>query len=95
MSQISPTEDIRSVTDLKRHTREILDHLHATGRPVILTVNGRANSVLLDVRAYVELLRAGNMAELLTPAERNIESGNTRPIREFMGEFKGGKNVPG
>ncbi|RYU61948.1 type II toxin-antitoxin system Phd/YefM family antitoxin [Methylolobus aquaticus] len=95
MSQISPTEDIRSVTDLKRHTREILDHLHATGRPVILTVNGRADSVLLDVRAYEELLRAGNMAELLTPAERDIESGKTRPMREFMEEFKGGKDIQG
>ena len=38
MTQISPSEDIRSVTDLKRNTRDILDHLHATGRPVILTV---------------------------------------------------------
>lgn len=93
MSQISPSEDIRSVTDLKRHTREILDHLHATKRPVILTVNGRADSVLLDVRAYEALLRAGNLAELLAPAERDIESGKTRPMRQFMEEFKGGKDI--
>lgn len=93
MSQISPSEDIRSVTDLKRHTRDILDHLHATGRPVILTVNGRADSVLLDVRAYEALLRAGNLAELLTPAERDIESGRTRPMRAFMEEFKRDNNI--
>ncbi len=36
MSALSPSEDIRSVTDLKRHTREILDHIHTTGRPVFL-----------------------------------------------------------
>lgn len=95
MSQITPSEDIRSVTDLKRHTREILDHLHATRRPVILTVNGRADSVLLDVHAYEELLGAANLAELLTPAERDIESGRTRPMREFMDEFKGGKDIQG
>lgn len=29
---LSLTEDIRSVTNLKRHTREILDHVHQTGR---------------------------------------------------------------
>jgi prevent-host-death family protein len=93
MSPISPSEDIRSVTDLKRHTRDILDHLHATGRPVILTVNGRADSVLLDVRAYEKLLQAGNLAELLAPAERDSESGKTRSMREFMEEFKRGKNI--
>ena len=95
MTQISPSEDIRSVTDLKRNTRDILDQLHATRRPVILTVNGRADSVLLDVHAYEALLRAGNLAELLTPAERDIEHGKTRPMREFMQAFKRDKKIQG
>jgi len=88
MTQISPSEDIRSITDLKRNTRDILDHLHATGRPVILTVNGRADSVLLDVRVYEKHLQAGNLAKLLAPAERDVESGRTRPARDFLKEFK-------
>ncbi len=95
MSRIRPSEDIRSVTDLKRNTREILDHLHATGRPVILTVNGRADSVLLDVRVYEMHLQAGNLARLLAPAEREVEHGRTRPAREFLKEFKRAKKIQG
>jgi prevent-host-death family protein len=95
MSRISPSEDIRSVTDLKRNTREILDHVHATGRPVILTVNGRADSVLLDVRVYEMHLQAGNLARLLAPAEREVETGRTRPAREFLKEFKRAKKIQG
>ena len=95
MSQICPSEDIRSVTELKRKTRDILDHLHATGRPVILTVNGRADSVLLDVRVYEKHLRAGNLAKLLAPAERDLESGKTRPARDFLKEFKSAKEIQG
>jgi prevent-host-death family protein len=95
MSRISPSEDIRSVTDLKRNTREILDHLHATGRPVILTVNGRADSVLLDVRVYEMRLQAGNLARLLAPAEREVEKGRTRSAREFLKEFKRAKKIQG
>ena len=93
MSQISPSEDIRSVTDLKRNTRDILDHLHATGRPVILTVNGKADSVLLDVLVYEKHLQAGNLAKLLAPAERDIESGHTRPAKDFLKEFKRAKKI--
>jgi len=93
MTQISPSEDIRSVTDLKRNTRDILDHLHATGRPVILTVNGRADSVLLDVRVYEKHLQAGNLAKLLAPAERDVESGRTRSARDFLKEFKRAKKI--
>ena len=93
MSQMSPSEDIRSVTDLKRHTREILDHLHATGRPVILTVNGRADSVLLDVRVYEKYLRAANLAKLIAPAEQELESGRTRAARDFVKEFKRAQKI--
>jgi prevent-host-death family protein len=95
MSPISPSKDIRSVTDLKRKASEILDHLHSTGRPVILTVNGRADSVLLDVRVYEKYLQAGNLAKLLAPAEREVESGQTRPPRDFLKEFKRAKKIRG
>jgi prevent-host-death family protein len=95
MSRISPSEDIRSVTDLKRNTREILNHLHASGRPVILTVNGRADSVLLDVRVYEKHLQAGNLAKLLAPAEREVEKGQTRPAREFLKGFKRATKIQG
>ncbi|MCK9418190.1 MAG: type II toxin-antitoxin system Phd/YefM family antitoxin [Nitrospirae bacterium] len=93
MSRISLSEDIRSVTELKRNTRDILDHLHATGRPVILTVNGKADSVLLDVHVYEKNLHAGNLAKLLAPAERDAESGRTRPARDFLKEFKHAKKI--
>jgi prevent-host-death family protein len=56
------SEDIRSVTDLKRHTREILQQIHKTGRPVVLTVNGRADAVLLDAKTYEKHLKAFNLA---------------------------------
>lgn len=88
-------EDIRSVTDLKRHTREILDHVHATGRPVVLTVNGRADAVLLDAAVYQKHLQAANLARLLAPAEAEVaEEGRTRPAREFLREFKRARNLP-
>jgi len=93
MPHISPSEDIRSVTELKRKTREILDHLHTTGRPVILTLNGRADSVLLDVRIYEKHLQAGNLAKLIAPAEQDVEKGRTRPARAFLKEFKGAKKI--
>ncbi len=94
MPQISPSEDIRSVTDLKRNTRDILDHLHATGRPVIVTVNGRADSVLLDVRVYEKHLQALNLRKLIAPAEKDVAAGRTRSARTFLKEFKRAKRVP-
>jgi prevent-host-death family protein len=94
-SQISPSEDIRSVTELKRNTRGVLDHLHDSERPVILTVNGRADSVLLNVHQYERLIKAANMANLLAVAEADVENGRTHPARSFITEFKHAKKIQG
>jgi prevent-host-death family protein len=87
------SEDIRSVTDLKRKTKEILNHIHRTQRPVVLTVNGRANAVLMDTKTYEKHLQAGNMARLLAPAEEDVAAGRTRPMRSFLKEFKRARKI--
>lgn len=86
-------EDIRSVTDLKRHTRDILDQIHATGRPVVLTVNGRADSVIMDVAVYEKRLQAANLSRLLAPAEEEVAAGKSRPMKSFLSEFKNARNI--
>jgi prevent-host-death family protein len=90
---LSPSEDIRSVTDLKRKTKEILTQVHRTKRPVVLTVNGKADAVLMDTTTYEKHLKAGNMARLLARAEEDIATGHTRPIRTFLKDFKHGRKV--
>ena len=87
------TDDIRSVTELKRKTREILDQVRQTGRPVVLTVNGRADAVLMDARTFEKHLSASNAARLLAPAEEDVRAGQTRSMRAFLREFKRGRKI--
>ena len=89
------SEDIRSVTDPKRNTREILEQIHKTGRPVVLTVNGRADAVLMDAKSYEKQLRAINLARLLAEGEEDIAAGPTRPARAFLREFKNAHKIRG
>ena len=66
--------DIRSLTDFKRHTSEVLEVLKKTGRPQILTVNGRAEVVVQDVASYQQLLDAVERAEAIEGIRRGLES---------------------
>ncbi|MBC8383951.1 MAG: type II toxin-antitoxin system Phd/YefM family antitoxin [Candidatus Cloacimonetes bacterium] len=52
------TEDILSITDLKKRTNSILKQIHQTKRPIILTVNGKAEAVLLDAMEYEKITTA-------------------------------------
>jgi len=49
-------QDILSLTEFHRHSREHIARLRATGRPQVLTVNGRAELVVQDASAYQQLL---------------------------------------
>jgi prevent-host-death family protein len=58
--------DIHPLTDFKRRTSEFVVQLRETGRPVVLTINGRAELVVQDARSYQRLL---DVAERLATIE--------------------------
>ncbi|MBI2985789.1 MAG: type II toxin-antitoxin system Phd/YefM family antitoxin [Deltaproteobacteria bacterium] len=85
---INITEDICSVTELKRHTRQVLRQVHQSRRPVVLTVNGKADAVLVDAKTYEKHLKAANLSRLLAVAEGDVAMKRTRPMRSFLKELK-------
>lgn len=82
------TEDIKSISELKKKTRDIFRQMHRTGRPIILTVNGKPDAVLLDVKVFEEKLQALNLGVLLAEAKVEVKKGHTRPARNFLKELK-------
>ena len=87
------TEDIRSITDLKRNTSSVLNQIHKTKRPIILTVNGKAEAVLVDAKEYEKITSAFNLLKLLAPAEEDIKEGRYSEAKDFFKEFKRGKKI--
>ena len=92
---ISVVDDIKSLSEFKRRSRAVFQQLHRTGRPVILTVNGRPDVVLLDVAVFERKLKALNLAELVARGEADIKARRVRSARAFLNALKHGKKIPG
>ena len=92
---LSIIEDIKSVSDLKKHTKEVFRQAHETGRPVIITVSGRPDVVILDAEVFEKKLRAFNLLRLLAASEKDIRQGRTRPARSFLKAFRHAKKIQG
>ena len=92
---LSITEDIRSITDLKRNTNAVLDQIRKTRRPVVLTINGKAEAVLLSIKEYEKISNAFNFLKLLVPAEDDISNKLYKEAKTFFKEFKSDRNIPG
>lgn len=92
---VSIMEDIKPISDLKKNTRKIFDQIHRTGRPIIVTVNGKPDTVLLAAEVFEKKLKGLNLGFLLAEAEADLAEGRIRPARDFLKEFKENAKVSG
>ena len=90
---IKITQDILSITELKKHTSNILQQIHKTKRPVVLTKNGKAEAVLIDASQYEQMTGAFEIMQKLTKAEMDIKSGRVEDTKTFFKRFRSEKNI--
>jgi len=82
------TEDFKTVSDVKAHLKEVLSQVHATRRPVVITVKGKPDAVLIDIDEFEKQRRAMALVELLAEAERDVRAGRLHPAREVLAELE-------
>jgi|SaaInlStandDraft_1057018.scaffolds.fasta_scaffold26063_2 prevent-host-death family protein len=85
------SKDIKPITDLKRNTKAVLDELHSHKRPVILTLKGRPNSVIIDIETYEKQVSVANLSRMLQEGEQDIREGDVRSAKTFLKKFKNEK----
>lgn len=80
MPQVTISQDIRPISDLKARGSEIVTQATSTGRPVVLTRHGRGVAVVLAVDDYERLQEAaerGALVAALREGERDVLAGRT------------------
>jgi PHD/YefM family antitoxin component YafN of YafNO toxin-antitoxin module len=68
------SEDSHSMTDFKRRTSAFVARLIPTGRPLVVTTDGRAEGVVRDAAAYQKLLDAARSWEADEALQRELVS---------------------
>lgn len=56
--------------------------------PSILMVNGKADTLPMDVKTYKKHRQASNLLKLLAPAELELRLKQTQSMRSFLANFK-------
>ncbi len=67
------TEDIRPLTEFKRDTTNFMSRLKQTGRPAILTVNGKPELVVIDARAWQDLQDQSEYGNAVAGIQKGLE----------------------
>ena len=81
-------EDIIPLTDFKKQTREVLGHMEDTGRPVVLTINGKPEYALVEIGQYAHEKQDYELLKQLVSAQREISQGKGVPAKQALKQIK-------
>jgi prevent-host-death family protein len=81
---IDVTQDIRTLTDFKRKSTGMIRHLKKSGRPVVLTVKGKAEAVVMDASTYQRLADRLSTIEGISRGLAQAKKGEGRSVDEVF-----------
>ena len=82
--------EIHSLSEFQRNSREFIRKLKRSGKPAVLTVNGQAEVVVQSAAAYQSLLDDREFVETIRGIGRGLEEakrGKGRPMLALLEEI--------
>jgi PHD/YefM family antitoxin component YafN of YafNO toxin-antitoxin module len=73
---VNLAQDLKPVSYIQDHTLEILDYVGNSRVPVVITQDGEAKAVIIDILSYQKTINAINLAKLLSFGEKDIKNSN-------------------
>jgi prevent-host-death family protein len=74
--------DVRPITYLKNNTADLIREVAENHRTVLITQNGEAKAVVMDVGVYDQWKSAFALLKILSHSEAELEAGRTVPQQE-------------
>ena len=71
--------DVRPITHLKNRTADVVREVNTTGRTMMITQNGEARVVVMDVATYQRWRSTMALLKVLALAESDVEAKRTVP----------------
>lgn len=81
-------ETIRPSADLRNHYNEISKQCRERKEAVIITVNGRGDTVSVSYEEYKNIKSRIELLEILTEAEDDLKNGRLAPIGDTFDELR-------
>lgn len=79
-----------SLTDFQRNAKGFIDGINETKEPLLLTVNGKVQAVLVDPASYQEMeakIEKERFLSAIRDGLKDISEGRSRPVELVVAEL--------
>ncbi|WP_243368398.1 type II toxin-antitoxin system Phd/YefM family antitoxin [Fundidesulfovibrio soli] len=81
------SEAVKPISYFKAHAADIVREISEGGQPVVITQNGEAKAMLVNIQEYERLQESLAMLKLLSQSSRSIEQGQVHPMEQVFDEL--------
>jgi len=85
---INVSQDIHSFTTFKRNSSSLIKRMKKTGRPLVLTLNGKAEAVVLDPAAYQDIADHLDAVASIRRGLAQARKGEGRPAEDVLNDLE-------
>jgi prevent-host-death family protein len=78
---------VKPISYLKSHAAEIIKDISENREPMLITQNGEAKLVVMDVKSYEEQEETLALLKILALGNREIEQGKFRDVEDVFAEL--------
>jgi prevent-host-death family protein len=75
---INLKEDVRPISYIKTNAAKMMKYVNERKNPIIITQNGEAKAVLMDIETYQETEDAFALMNIIKIAEKDVENGDVK-----------------
>jgi len=79
---VNLSQDIHPLTNFKRNTADFVKQMKKTKRPVILTVNGKAELVVQDADSYQNMLQRLDRLEAVEAIRQGLKDADEGRVHD-------------
>lgn len=90
METIKFNEDVYQISEFRTNTAGLIDKIKNTKRPILLTQNGKGTAILLDVKAFDELIEKTEFITGIAKCLDDIQKGkivNHSEVKKRMKKY--------
>jgi len=81
---INLRENVKPISYIKANAAQMMKYVNERKNPVIITQNGEAKAVLIDIETYQDTEDAFALMNIIKIAEKDIKGGNVKKADEVF-----------
>jgi prevent-host-death family protein len=81
-------EDIKPISYIKTNAAKMMKYVNERKNPIIVTQNGEAKAVLMDIESYQKTQDTFALLNLIKIAENDIKNGKTKKADDVFSSLR-------